>query len=309
MTSRQRAGVESLSVQKCPECGASLLMRDQEHAEVVCTTCGLVVATKLADRGPEWRAFTPEQQAKRPRSGAPSTLTVHDKGLSTHIDWRDIRGSSPEKAAQLHRLRRWQNRSRVASATERKLAAVLSEMHRMAAPLNLPKNILETAALIYRNAIKKRLTRGKSTQGMVASALYLACRRCRLVRTLEELSQASGINKLEVARNYRFLVKELDYFVPPVRRSQHVTRLSNQLELSGKVEGVTHNILEAATGLKLTSGRGVKSVAAAAGYIACRLVGEYRTQREFAEAADITEVTVRNRYKEMLERLQIIISL
>jgi len=309
MTSRQRAGLESLSVQKCPECGASLLMRDQEHAEVVCTNCGLVVAAKLADRGPEWRAFTPEQQTKKARSGAPSTLTMHDKGLPTHIDWRDIRGSSPEKAAQLHRLRRWQNRSRVASATERKLASVLSQMHRMAAPLNLPNNILETAVLIYRNASKKHLTRGKSTQGIVAAALYLACRQCRLVRTLEELSQASGIGKLEVARNYRFLVKELDYFVPPVRRSQHVTRLSNQLELSWKAEGVTHNILQAVKGLKLTSGRGAKSVATAASYIACKLLGEHRTQREFAEAADITEVTVRNRYKEMLERLLIVVSL
>jgi transcription initiation factor TFIIB len=309
MTSEKTDDVDSFSVEECPECGASILMHDQENAEVVCTNCGFVVAMKIADRGPEWRVFTPEQQNNRARVGAPYTFSMHDKGLSTKIDWRDIRGSSPENRAQLHRLRRWQRRSRVSSATERKLASVLSEMHRIAAPLNLPKNVLETATLIYRTAIKKHLTRGKPTQGIVAAAIYLACRRCRLMRTLEELSRASGINKLKVARNYRFLVKKLNYFVPPVRRSQHVMRLSNQLGLSGKVEGVAHEILKAAEGLKLTSGRGVKSVAAAASYIACKILGEYRTQREFAEAANITEVTIRNRYKEIMERLLIIISL
>jgi len=305
----QRASLKSLSVESCPECGASLLIRDQESAEVVCTNCGFVVATKLADRGPEWRAFTPEQQTKRARVGAPYTFSIHDKGLYTKIDWRDIHGFSPEKKAQLHRLRRWQRRSRVSSSTEKKLASALSEMYRMAALLNLPKNILETASVIYRKAIKKRLIRGRSVQGMALAAIYLACRQCGLVRTLVELSQASGINKVEVARNYRFLVKELNYFVPLVKPSQYATRLSNQLVLRGKVEEVAYKILKAAGKLRLTSGRGAKGIAAAASYMASKVVGEYRTQREFAEAADITEVTIRNRYKEMMERLLIVITL
>jgi len=128
----QRASPKSVSIERCPECGASPLMNDQESGEVVCTNCGFVVDTKLADRGPEWRAFTPEQQTKRVRVGAPYTFTIHDKGLSTKIDWRDIRGFPPEKRAQLHRLRRWQRRSRVSSSTERTLASALSEMYRMA---------------------------------------------------------------------------------------------------------------------------------------------------------------------------------
>jgi len=305
----QRDSLESLPAERCPACRASLFIRDQERAEVVCTNCGFVVASRLANRGPEWRAFTLEQQTKRIRVGAPHTFTIHDKGLSTKIDWRDIRGFSSEKKAQLHRLRRWQQRSRVSNSTERNLASALSEMFRIADALNLPKNMLETASVIYRKAIKKHLTRGRAIQEMVVAAIYLACRQCGLVRTVEELSQASGINKKKVACNYRILVKKLNYSVPPVKPGKYIMRLSNQLELPGKVEEVAHKILKAAEKLRLTSGRSPKGVAAAASYIASTVVGERRTQREFAEAADITEVTIRNRYKEIMKRLLIVVSL
>ena len=304
----QRNSLESLPAKRCTECGASLFIHDQEGAEVVCTNCGFVVATRLANRGPEWRAFTPEQQTKRIRVGAPHTFTLHDNGLFTKIDWRDIRGSS-EKKAQLHRLRRWQQRSRVSNSTERNLASALSEMFRIADALNLPKNLLETASVIYRKAIKKHLTRGRTIQEMVVAVIYLACRQCGVVRTVEELSQASGINKKKVACNYRILLKKLNYSVPYVKPGKYIMRLSNQLELPGNVEEVAHKILKAAETLRLTSGRGPKGVAAAASYIASTVVGERRIQREFAEAADITEVTIRNRYKEMMKRLLIVVSL
>ncbi len=308
----ESASLKSLSVERCPECGSPVLMRDQESAEVVCMNCGFVAATKLADRGPEWRAFTPEQHTKRARVGAPYTFTMHDKGLSTKIDWRDIRGFPPEKRAQLHRLRRWQRRSRVSSSTERNLAFALSEMYRLSDALNLPKNILETASVIYRKANKKRLNRGRSIRGMVVAAMYLACRRCGLVRTLGEMAQASGINKKEVGRYYRFLVKKLGCSVPSVKAEDYVTRLCNELALHGKAEEVAYKIVKAARKLRLTSGKGAKGVAAAASYIASKVVArarECRTQREVAEAMDITEVTIRNRYKEMVERLLIVISL
>ncbi len=305
----QRASPKSVLVERCPECGASLFMRDQESGEVVCTNCGFVVEAKLADRGPEWRAFTPEQQTKRARVGAPYTFTIHDKGLSTKIDWRDIRGFPPEKKAQLHRLRRWQRRSRVSSSTERTLASALSDMYRMADTLNLPKNVLETASVIYRKATKKRLNRGRSIRGMATAALYLACRRCGLVRTLGDMARASDINKKEVGRYYRFLVKKLGYSVPSVKAEDYVTRLCNELALHGKAEEVAYKIVKAARKLRLTSGRGPKGAAAAASYLASTVVGERRTQREVAEAMDITEVTIRNRYKEMMKRLLIVISL
>jgi len=288
-------------------------MRDYECAEIVCMNCGFVIAAKLADRGPEWRAFDDEQRAKRARAGAPLTYTIHDKGLSTMIDWhdRDIYGKrlSPGQRAQIYRLRKWQRRIRVSDATERNLAFALSEISKIANNLNLPKNILETASVIYRKAVKEHLIRGRSIQGVTSAAIYVACRQCGLARTLEEIAQASSINKKEVGRSYRFLIKELDYFIPPLKPSQYVTKFSSQLTMQGKVEEIAYTILTTARELKLTSGRGPTGIAAAASYIASVLTGERKTQREIAEIAQVTEVTIRNRYKELVERLMFIISL
>ena len=302
-----------LRVQRCPECGSDRVMLDQEYAEVVCMSCGYVIATKLADRGPEWRAFDHEQRAKRTRVGAPLTFTIHDKGLSTMIDWhdRDVYGRrlSPGQKAQVYRLRKWQRRIRVSDATERNLAFALSEISKIANSLKLPKNILETASVIYRKAVKEHLIRGRSIQGLTSAAIYMACRQCKLARTLDEIARASGINKKEVGRSYRFLVRELDYFVPPLRPSYYVGKFSAQLSMQGKVEEIAHKALAVARSLKLTSGRGPTGIAAAASYIASVLTGERKTQREIAEIAQVTEVTIRNRYKELVERLWFITSL
>lgn len=304
---------QPVRVRQCPECGSARLMRDYECAEIVCMDCGFVVDSKIADRGPEWRAFDHEQRAKRTRVGAPLTYTIHDKGLSTMIDWhdRDIYGKrlSPGQKAQIYRLRKWQRRIRVSDATERNLAFALSEISKIANNLNLPKNILETASVIYRKAVRQHLIRGRSIQGVTAAAIYVACRQCKLARTLEEIAQASNIAKKEVGRSYRFLVKELDYFIPPVKPSQYVTKFSNQLIMQGKVEEIAHKILNTAQQLKLTSGRGPTGIAAAASYIASVLTGERKTQREIAEIAQVTEVTIRNRYKELVERLMFVMTL
>jgi transcription initiation factor TFIIB len=288
-------------------------MRDYECAEIVCMDCGFVVAAKIADRGPEWRAFDDEQRSKRTRVGAPLTYTIHDKGLSTTIDWhdRDIYGKSlsPGQKAQVYRLRKWQRRIRVSDATERNLAFALSEITKISNNLNLPKNILETASVIYRKAVKEKLIRGRSIQGVTSAALYLACRQCGLPRTLDEIAQASTVHKKEVGRSYRFLIKELNYSIPPLKPSQYITKFSNQLTMQGKVEEIAHKILASAKELKLTSGRGPTGIAAAASYIASVLTGERKTQREIAEIAQVTEVTIRNRYKELVERLMFQISI
>ena len=298
---------EPAKIQCCPECGSTRIMRDYECAELVCMNCGFVLAAKMTDRGPEWRAFDDEQRSKRTRVGAPLTYTIHDKGLSTMIDWhdRDIYGKSlsPGQKAQVYRLRKWQRRIRVSDATERNLAFALSEITKIANNLNLPKSILETASVIYRKAVKERLIRGRSIQGVTAAAIYLACRQCGLARTLEEIAQSSTVPKKEVGRSYRFLIKELNYSIPPLRPSQYITKFSNQLTMQGKVEEIAHKILAAAKELKLTSGRGPTGIAAAASYIASVLTGERKTQREIAEIAQVTEVTIRNRYKELVERL------
>ncbi|MFH1328069.1 MAG: transcription initiation factor IIB [Candidatus Bathyarchaeota archaeon] len=296
----------------CPECGCDKLMRDYDQGELVCMGCGYVLATKIADTGPEWRAFDEEQRAKRTRVGAPSTYAIHDKGLSTFIDKRDRdtagKNLSLPQKSQIYMLRKWQNRVRVNGASERSLAIALSEMSKIAASLSLPKSIVETAAVTYRRAVKKRLVRGRSIQGVAAGAIYMSCRICSVPRTLDEIAHVTSISKREIGRYYRFLAMELDEFVPPIYPIKYVAKFSNQLTNASsccKAEKLALHIIDMANKLNLTSGRGPTGIAAAATYIASVLIGDRKTQREIANIAKVTEVTIRNRYKELMEKLQI----
>ena len=298
---------------KCPECGCDRLIRDYAASEIVCMACGFVIEEKIADSGPEWRAFDLEQRAKRRRVGAPLTFTIHDKGLSTMIDWRnkDTYGKnlSPSQRAQIYRLRKWQRRSRVSDATERNLAFALSSISRVCASMNLPRNILETASVIYRRAVKKRLTKGRSILSIVAASVYMACRKCMVARTLDEVTYASGMGRTEIGKSYRFMVKELRIFVPPSAPSYYISRFTNNLDLTSGAETIALHIMRVAKKMRLTSGRAPLGIAAGAVYIASVIISERRTQREVAEVAGVTEVTIRNRYKELVESLDFTVRL
>ncbi|MBC7219667.1 MAG: transcription initiation factor IIB [Hadesarchaea archaeon] len=295
------------SQKKCPECGSTKLVRDYERAELVCASCGYVIHAKIMDMGPEWRAFDQEQRERRGRVGAPMTLTIHDKGLSTMIDWRDRdshgKDLTPKRRAQIYRLRKWQRRIRVSDATERNLAFALSEIDRMSSHLNLPRNVREAAALIYRKAVEERLIRGRSIEGVAAAALYAACRESKVPRTLDEIAEVSRVSKKEIGRSYRFIARELLIHLRPTSPIDYIPRFGSDLGLSGAVQSKAIELLKEAQKKGLTSGRGPTGVAAAAIYIASVLMGERRTQRDVADVARVTEVTVRNRYKELCEKL------
>ncbi|MEM1556231.1 MAG: hypothetical protein QXY57_02425, partial [Candidatus Bathyarchaeia archaeon] len=97
--------------------------------------------------------------------------------------------------------------------------------------------------------------------------------------------------------------------LPPLKANNYISKFSNQLALQGKVEEIANRILWVASELRLTSGKGPMGIAAAASYIASVLLGEKRTQREIAEVANVTEVTIRNRYKELTEYILFIMTL
>src|SRR5665811_229916 len=291
----------------CPECGSRQLVQDYERAELVCDKCGLVIDQDFMDMGPEWRAFDHDQRIKRSRVGAPMTYTIHDKGLSTMIDWRNRdsygKSISSKNRAQLYRLRKWQRRIRVSNATERNLAFALSELDRMASALGLPRTVRETAAVVYRKAVDKNLIRGRSIEGVAAAALYAACRQCSVPRTLDEIEEVSRVSRKEIGRTYRFISRELALKLMPTSPIDYVPRFCSGLNLKGEVQSKSVEILRQASEKELTSGRGPTGVAAAAIYIASILCGERRTQREVADVAGVTEVTIRNRYKELADCL------
>lgn len=307
LTKKEKQKLEEIT--HCPSCGGIRLSRDYKRGERVCTECGLVVDEDVIDRGPEWRAFDSEQREKRARVGAPMTYTIHDKGLSTVIDWknRDSYGRSiPTRSrAQVYRLRKWQRRIRLADAIERNLAGALSALNRMSSGMGLPRTVRETAAMIYRKAALQKLVRGRTVDGVAAAALYAACRQCHVPRTLDEISRVARMSRKDIGRNYRYIARELDLKILPTMPQDYISRFCSVLQLSSDVHTKTVEILKKAVENELASGRGPTGMAAAALYIASLLCGERRTQREIAEIAGVTEVTIRNRYKELAEKLDI----
>ncbi len=296
-------------ITRCPECGSTHLVRDYEHGELVCMDCGLVIDESYIDQGPEWRAFNSEQREERARTGAPMTYTIHDKGLSTEISWKnkDSYGKSiPSKSrAQLYRLRKWQKRIKVSNAAERNLTQALQELERISTNLGLPKDVRETAAVIYRKAVKENMIRGRSIEGVVAASIYAACRMLDIPRTLDEIASVTRIKKREIGRVYRIMGRTLKLNIMPTKPQDYIDRFCSKLKLSGEVKKKAYEILKMAEERQIVSGRGPTGVAAATIYIASILCDERRTQREVAEVAGVTEVTIRNRYKELTERLGI----
>jgi len=311
LVKKEKQTIEELV--QCPECGSNHLSKDYSRAELVCRNCGLVLDEDIIDHGPEWRAFDSEQREKRARTGAPMSYTIHDKGLSTVIGWknRDSYGKSipTRNRAQIFRLRKWARRIRISNATERSLAIAFSELDRMASGMGLPRSVRETAAMIYRKAALKKLVRGRSIEGVITAALYAACRQCHVPRTLDEISNIAHISRKEIGRTYRYVSRELGLKLLPTSPEDYISRFCSELKLSGDVRAKTLEILQEAAHRELTSGRGPTGMAAASLYIASVLCGERRTQREVAEVAGVTEVTIRNRYKEIAEKLDITIGL
>jgi transcription initiation factor TFIIB len=285
-------------IKECPECGSKSVVKDYGKAEIFCADCGLVIAEDIVDPGPEWRAFDSEQMSKRTRVGAPMTYRIHDKGLSTVVNW------GPPGQGQ-YKLKKLQQRTHIANTTERSFIFALSEIDRMACALRLPVNIREAASMLYRKAMKKHLIRGRSIEGITTALLYIACRQYGVPRTLEEVREISRVGQKEISRAYRFLLRELDLRVSPASPVDFVPRFCSLLDLGGDIGVKAIEIIKKATEAELTNGRGPIGIAAAAIYIAAILSGEHRTQKEVSDVTGVTEVTIRNRYKELSEQLEI----
>jgi transcription initiation factor TFIIB len=294
---------------KCPECGSVNLIHDYDTGETVCGDCGLVLYGQMMDKGPEWRAFTQQEKASRSRVGMPTSYSVHDKGLSTAISQidRDAFGRKLPLSTRLlmWRLRKWQIRSRAHSSVDRNLAQAMAELDRLSDKAYIPRPIKEKAAVIYRKALDKSLVRGRSIASMTAAAAYAACRGSGTPRALHEIAEASLVDKKDVAHCYRLLLRELDMHMSIPDPLTYVSKIAESTGISGKTQGITIQILREARKKRAVAGKDPMGLAAAALYVACLQNNEKKTQKEIAEAAGVTEVTVRNRYKTLKMQLKL----
>lgn len=296
----------SLDGKPCPD---DKIIYDYETEEYVCLTTGEVVKDRFIDDNPEWRAFTPEEAEKRRRVGGPLTNRIHDMGIVTIIDRynRDATGKilKPHKKLEAQKLRIWQSKTRIWNSHERSLVLAMKTLDRISELLSLPRNVKEEAARIYRKAVEKGLVRGRKIKSTIVASIYIACRELRIPRTLDEIAQNTGENKKDIARCYRLLLRELGIKIHVVDPVDLVPRIVYALKLSSKVTRKAVEILRKAQEKGITCGKDPAGLAASSVYIASLLVGEHRTQKEVAQVSGVTEVTVRNRHRELAKKLGI----
>ncbi len=293
----------------CPYCGSTSLICNELN-QIVCQKCGYVIEDRPIDLGPEWRAFTSEEKNFRSRIGSPLRYAgLTSEALTTDVDvvLKDStgRGLDLKKKLEAMKYRRWQQRIRIQTSYERNTLQALNELNRLASQLGIPKSAVDEALAIYGKILSKGLVKGRSVEALVAACLCMACRRLGLPRSIDEISQYTKASRKEVARCFRLIARELKIKLPIADPKMYVPRIVEQLKLSGEVLRQALQILDEAKRKGLTAGKDPAGLAAAAVYIASLLKGDVRTQKEVAQAAQVTEVTVRNRYKELAKELSI----
>ena len=290
-------------VKRCPECSSVDLTYDDQRGEVVCNECGLIVEEKMVDSGQDAGGQF-DKSDKRGRSGAPMSMQKFDKGLTTNVgEISDIYKLEAGQTRKFLRLKKWQER--VATSIERNLRLAMAELRRVSAFLNLPSVVKDEASRIYQFVLQRGLVRGRSMESVIAACIYAACRSYDIPRTLDEISASSDVERKEIGRTYRFIIRKLGIKVTPSSPKDYIHRFASVLKLSPKTQNEALKILKKAEGSELTSGRGPAGIAAAGLYVAALLNNEKKTQREVADVAGITEVTIRNRYKELLDKLDL----
>jgi transcription initiation factor TFIIB len=290
-------------VKTCPECGSIDLTYDDQKGEIICNECGLIIEEKMVDTGQDAGGQF-DKSEKKGRGGAPISMQKFDKGLTTNVgEISDIYRLEAGQTRKFLRLKKWQER--VSTSIERNLRLAMAELRRVASFLNLPSVVRDEASRVYNYVLQRGLVRGRSMESVIASCIYAACRSYNIPRTLDEISAASDVERKEIGRTYRFIVRKLKIKVTPSSPKDYISRFSSILHLSPRSQNEALKILKKADITELTSGRGPAGIAAAALYVAALLNDEKKTQREVADVAGITEVTIRNRYKELIDRLSL----
>lgn len=291
----------SLQEIKCLRCGKNTLVTDVESHEIFCSNCGMVLDEKVSDVRPE-RTFT-NSTVNTSHIGDKTTLARHDRGLSTMINPFDKDSSgnplSTSMKSSLKRLRKWDSRSRVKNNDERNLQQALAELLKLKEKLSLPDAVVEKASYIYRKALEKKLVRGRSIAALIAAALYAACRESETPRTLQEVASSIGIKRKELTASYRMIYKELELIMPVIDSVSCIAKIASNADLSEKTKRYAMNILKKAEKQNALAGKHPMGLAASALYLASADLEENRTQKDIADAAGVTEVTIRNRCKSL----------
>jgi transcription initiation factor TFIIB len=293
---------ESKEPQGCPLCGETRIYTDMYSGEEVCTKCGLVINDPPVSYLKENYSHNYEEHEEHTRHGTYITQSAFDRGFNTVIQGAKDHFGTPlsnEAAMNMRRLQRQDNRSKMDDTVTRNLNVAMMELDRLSTALHLPNLAKEYAAYTYRKALSADLVRGRSIDSFVTASVYVACRMLRIPRSLKLVAEESKRDYQEVSMTYRLLLKELNIRAPLDEPQKYIPRLASILNVPRSTERLAMNILIAAKKTPAVTGKDPRGVAGAALYYALDLTGEKMVQRRIAKASDTTEVTLRNRYREL----------
>ena len=299
----------------CSICGkgkGKTVIIDPESGEIICSNCGMVISDKVQDMSrPEWRAFSAEEVNDRCRTGAPTSLARHDRGLYTIIGRTDKDGAGHKLGASTYstikRLRVWDFRTQSRTATAINLMHAFNELDVLSDKLALPDAAVEKTAYIYRKAQRRGLVRGRSINALLAASAYIACREIGIPRSLRDIASASNMKRKHLAKAYRLLLIELDLKVPLVDQMKCIAKVANIANLSEKTKRQAISIMNEVRKdeILLSAGKNPMGFAATILYVSSINIGENITQNDIAQAAGVTEVTLRNRLKDLKSKLKL----
>ena len=285
------------------------MITDEQKGEAVCGSCGQVLIEKMEDsENPEYHTYTQEQYLNRSRTGAPTSLAMHDQGLATSIGYanKDAAGNSLSgyMKGTFSRLRMWDARSK-SRGIDRNFKQAFMLLETIKSKLIIPDSVVEETAYIYRKAVAKRLTRGRSIPSILLASLYAACRATNTPRTLDDIARAGNIRKGELSLAYRKLVNSLDLRLQPYDPIEFVTRICSIIGVSEKTRRDAIDIISKAKEEEIAYGKNPMSLVASALYLAAVINMEKKTQDEIGKACGMTNVTIRNVVKMLRKKLKL----
>jgi transcription initiation factor TFIIB len=292
---------------KCPICNTEKRrITDPVSGEIVCSGCGMVVFEGIEETRQEWRNFPSEEELdNRVRTGAPTSLARHDRGLYTVIGHanRDAAGNKIDTAmrSRMEKLRIWDVRTQVNSSADRGLRHAFSQLDILKDKLGLSDTIVEKTAYIYRKAQQRRLTRGRTVLGILAAAVYIACRELGVPRTLQDIAYASNNRPKEVARDYRLLYYKLGLKVPMADPMGCIAKIASRAQLNEVTKRHAINMMRNVIAEEKSAGKDPMGLAAAVLYLSSLKYKQNNnvSQTQLSHAAGVTEVTIRNRAKDL----------
>lgn len=277
-------------------CKTYPVITDSERGEIICGGCGLILVQNISDTLNESNGYTLEGFLKITRMGAPTSLTMHDRGLSTVIGTnKDFSGNalSSKTKYEFNRLRTWDQRSK--SRKTAIFSRAFTLLHGMKTKLGVPDSVVENAAYIYRKIVNAKLTRGRTMASLVSASLYAACRENNIPRTLDDVANAGNVERIILSRDLRTIIRKLGLNLNQYDTTSFISKISNNMNLKEKIKRDAFKILKRCENEDITAGKHPVAQAAASLYISCIMNGEKISQKKFSVESGVSDVTIRNR--------------